>query len=112
MFRQKEWSFTGASGTRHRFAILPKSDGLPQSPGVFILAYTHPRGHMAGWQVNPLFIGHADNMRSALDNEVSLDQDQGTLWNSNFVLLESDASVRENCVRDLKLHTATSHMAG
>jgi hypothetical protein len=49
MFRQKEWSFTGASGTIYVFSMRPKSDGLPQSAGVYIQAYTRPRGHMAGW---------------------------------------------------------------
>lgn len=101
MFKQKEWSFTGASGTKYIFSILPKSQSLPPSPGIFILAYTHPRGHMAGWQVNPLFISHADNMCVTLDDGVRLDRDQGAMWNCNFVLLESDPSVREMCVRDL-----------
>lgn len=106
MFRQKEWPFTGASGTEYLFSILPKSEGLPNSAGIFILAYTHPRGHAAGWEVNPLFIGHADDMNSALDAEAILDRDQIPLWNCNFVLLESDASARERCARDLKSRTS------
>jgi len=103
MFRQTKWSFTGVSGTDYLFTILPKSEGLPQSSGIFILAYTHPRGHMAGWQVNPLFIGHAENMGLMLKSEVRLDQEWRGTWNCNFVLLESVASVREMCVCDLNL---------
>jgi|GEM_PF-1043983 len=101
MFRQTKWSFTGASGTEYLFTILPKSEGLPQASGLFILAYTHPRGHMAGWQVNPLFIGHAENMELMLENEVMLDRDWRGIWNCNFVLWEPVASVREMCVCDL-----------
>jgi hypothetical protein len=58
---------------------------------------------MAGWQVNPLFIGHAENMRLMLENEVRLESDWRDIWNCNFVLLEPDISVREMCVCDLNL---------
>lgn len=102
MFRQKEWPFLGASGAKYLFSIRPKSAGPDRGPGVFILAYTHPRGHLAGWRVNPLLIGHAEDMRAALENEVELHKDQAPLWNSIFVLPESSASARETCVRDLK----------
>ncbi|WP_022660454.1 hypothetical protein [Paucidesulfovibrio longus] len=103
MFKEKKWSLTGASGAEYHFDILPKSQELPQSPGVFILAYTHPRGHVAGWAVNPLLVSHADNMRRALASEAELSRDRKFLWNSNLVLLESDASARETCVRDLHI---------
>jgi hypothetical protein len=106
MFRIKEWSFTGASGAEYHFDILPKSEGLPPSAGVFILAYTHPRGHMAGWEVNPLLMSHAEDMRRALADEAELSRDQEFLWNSTLVLLESDAPAREMCVRDLEMRTS------
>ena len=95
MFRQKKWSFTGASGAKYDFSILSKSEGLPEEPGIFVQAYVHLRGHLAGWQVTPLFIGHGDNLCSDLAGEMALDNDQRYLWNSNFVLLESDAAARE-----------------
>lgn len=103
MFKRKDWIFTGTSGTEYRFTLHPKSEGIPATPGVFILAYTHPCGHMAGWRVQPLFIGHAGNMRVALDAEVEPARDQSPLWNSNFVLSEADRLEREKCVRDLGL---------
>jgi len=106
MFRQQKWTFTGASGMKYNFSMMPKSEGLPQAAGVFILAYSHPRGHMAGWQANPLLIVQAKDMSLALDREVELDADQNILWNSNFVLLESDPSAREQCVHDLKMRGA------
>jgi len=103
MFKQEKWSFTGASGTEYTFSILPKSEGLPQAPGVFILAYTHPRGHMAGWQVNPLMIDQAEDMRLALESAGGLDSDRMSIWNSNFVLLEAVDSDRKKCVHDLEI---------
>ncbi|AMK12395.1 MAG: hypothetical protein AB7E51_05290 [Pseudodesulfovibrio sp.] len=102
MFRQREWSFTGTSGKQYRFGIHPKSEKLPSAPGVYILAYTHPRGHLAGWQANPLHVGHADDLTLALEDEVPLDHDRTPLWNSTFVLLESAPSARRACVRDLE----------
>ena len=106
MFSKKQWSFTGASGAEYFFSIYPKSKELPRAPGVYIQAYVHLRGHLAGWQVNPLFIGHADDICSALDGDVELDSDQRFIWNCNFVLLESDAAAREACVRDLEAQGA------
>lgn len=102
MFRKNTWSLTGASGTEYTFTIHRKADGLPESPGVFILAYTHLRGHMAGWQVNPLRVAHSENMSTTLVNEMGLAPDQTHLWNSNFVLLIDSPSVREACARDLE----------
>lgn len=99
MFKQREWPFIGESGTQYRFSILPKSKGLPPKPGVFILAYVHPRGHRAGWQVNRLHVEHADDMRAALDR---LDGgDQPDLWNCTFVRPEADETARERCAHDL-----------
>jgi hypothetical protein len=103
MFGQKEWLFTGASGTKYLFTHLPKSEGLPHSAGVFILAYTHPRGHMAGWQMNPLHIGHSKDMARALEAGADLGGEDPILWNSSFVLLESTPSIREECAHDLKM---------
>lgn len=105
MFKQKKWPFTGASGTEYVFSILRKSDRLPQSPGVFILAYTHPRGHLAGWEVKPLRIGQSDDISASLERETGLDADQKAMWNSVFVLPEPDANTREACVRDLNNHS-------
>ncbi|KAB1442809.1 hypothetical protein [Pseudodesulfovibrio senegalensis] len=102
MFRQEEWIFSGASGAHYRFSIRTKKSGLPQAPGVVMLAYTHPRGHMAGWQVNPLFIGHADDMSRIPESEVDPHSKQMALWNSCFLLPESLAAAREACVLDLE----------
>jgi hypothetical protein len=103
MIRQDEWTFTGASGTEYSFTLYPKSAGLPPSAGVFILAYTHLRGHMGGWQANPLLIGQGENMSSALTAEAEQHAVRSFIWNSNYVLLEPDSSVREECVRDLEM---------
>lgn len=103
MIRQDEWYFTGASGTKYLFTLHPKKERLPPSGGVFILAYTHLRGHMGGWQANPLLIRQSEDMSSALATEVELDADWSIIWNSNFVLQEDDRSLRERCVRDLEM---------
>jgi hypothetical protein len=101
MIGHDEWTFTGASGKEYTFTLYPKSEGLPPSAGVFILAYTHLRGHMAGWQTNPLRIGQGENMSLALTTEMKQEADKSFIWNSNLVLLEPNASAREECVRDL-----------
>jgi hypothetical protein len=102
MIPQDEWTFTGVSGKEYIFTLYPKSQGLPASAGVFILAYTHLRGHMAGWQANPLHIAQGENMSLALRAETEQDAEKTFIWNSNFVHLESDSSARSECVRDLE----------
>jgi len=103
MFKRKEWLFTGKSGSEYTFSISPKSSELPASPGVLIMAYTHPRGHRAGWQVNVLGVVHCDN----LQDEVSIVSDQDcireTEWNCNYYLADLDDHSRSNLVQDLKL---------
>ena len=103
MIKQDEWTFTGASGTEYTFTLYPKNEELPPSAGVFILAYTHLRGHMGGWRANPLLFGQSGDMSLSLTDEIRQDADKTFIWNSNFVLLEPDASAREECVRDLKM---------
>jgi hypothetical protein len=103
IFRHSKWIFTGASGATHLFSILPKSAEPPDGPGVFILAYVHPRGHLAGWRATPLHIGHAPDMRRALA-DVALDSDRKPLWNCTFVRPEPLAPARQACARDLALH--------
>lgn len=102
MFRKEKWIFTGSSGTEYLFFIRAKKQVLPQAPGVVMLAYTHPRGHMAGWQVNPLFMDHARDMSLILESGAGPDSESLALWNSCFVLAEPDAAAREACLSDLE----------
>ena len=106
MFKQKKWPFAGASGTEYVFTILSKSKGLPRASGVFMLAYARPRGHMAGWQVTPLCIRHADDMQLSHQNGEGQKSDMDATWNCNFVLLEPDASAREKCACDLNARSS------
>ncbi|QJB55609.1 hypothetical protein [Pseudodesulfovibrio sp. zrk46] len=101
MFKKEKWTFTGATGKEYVFTISSKSEGLLSTPGVFIQAYTHLRGHMAGWQVNPLHLAHSENMGAALDAS-ELSDDDVALWNCNYVLMNGDEAAREEVVRDLR----------
>lgn len=102
MYNLREWTFIGASGAKYAFSCLAKSEELPQSPGVFILAYAHPKGHMAGWQVHPLLISHAENIHAAFDNGAKLSDAHIPIWNCDLVMLEASISIREKCVQDLQ----------
>lgn len=102
MYKLKEWTFTGASGTKYQFSNLAKSDELPQSPGILILGYAHPRGHLAGWQVHPLQIHHSDNIHATFANSIEQQATQLPLWNCNLILLEPSSSAREESVKDLE----------
>ena len=101
MFKTKEWEFTGTSGKKYTFELFPKSGALPETAGIFILAYTHPRGHLAGFQVNTLSMGESDNVQEAVTNHGSPECLFEGCWNSNFVLRLDDTRKRTEYLTDL-----------
>jgi hypothetical protein len=100
MFKTEKWRFDGASGAQHTFSISPKSHEFPALPGVLILAYTHPRGHRAGWQVNVLHVGYGDNLRTIA---TPLDQEclHENSWNCKYFLVEPNEHARRQIFLDL-----------
>lgn len=101
MFRQKEWQFSGQSGEQYSFNLCSKSDELPVGGGIYIAAYTHPRGHRAGFQVNVLRLGAVENLRSAM---AALRDDaclQEECWNCIFILELAASDRRQACFEDL-----------
>ncbi|SMF20216.1 hypothetical protein [Desulfovibrio gilichinskyi] len=101
MFRQDKWSFTGGLGTEYFFEIKKKSSTLPPSGGVYIFSYTHPRGHLAGFEVHPLYIGQTDNLETTLPAPPKLKCITDECWNCTYILLIDDEQARINCVHDL-----------
>lgn len=106
MFRQEKWSFAGGSGTEYFFEIKKKSAALPASGGVYILSYTHPRGHLAGFEVHPLYLGQTDNLKTTISTPPELKCITDECWNCSYILLIDDEQVRIDCMKDLlkKIH--------
>lgn len=101
MFKQKAWLFEGDSGTHYTFEIYSKKSELPKTGGIFILAYTHPRGHLAGYQVHTLSMGVTDNLQleiAALPQQKCL---QDECWNSTFILRLDEPETRSESLKDL-----------
>ncbi len=101
MFKQEKWSFTGDSGIEYLFEIKMKSSTLPPSGGVYILSYTHPRGHLAGFEAHPLYIGQTDNLNKTLSAPAQLKCITDECWNCTYILSAEDGQARINCVQDL-----------
>ena len=78
---EKEWLFKGASETNYTFEIYSKKALLPEAGGIFILAYNHPKGHLAGYQVNTLSMGETDNLQLAITNLPQQECLRGGCWN-------------------------------
>lgn len=66
MYVDEQLKLIGISGKTYTFEVYPKSAQLPETGGIFIVTYMHPRGHLAGCQVNPLHIGVADNLQAVV----------------------------------------------
>ncbi len=102
MFRQKQWNFKGGSGKDYTFEIFKKKADFPTSGGVYIFAYTHLKGHIAGFAVNTLHIGQTDNlkkMHSAPPHQQCLITN---CWNCTYVLhSDEDIQNRQTIVEDL-----------
>ena len=49
MYVGDELELTGVSGKTYTFKIYPKSAQHPETGGIFIVSYMHPRGHLAGF---------------------------------------------------------------
>lgn len=101
MFRQSEWIFKGSSGKEYKFKIYSKSSEQPEQSGIFILAYTHPRGHLSGFETHPLYIGQSDNLRKTLSDPPQKECVNKECWNCTYMLLIDDPTLRDEYLQDL-----------
>ncbi|WP_421902717.1 hypothetical protein [Maridesulfovibrio sp.] len=101
MFKQKEWLFSGKSGEKHHFGIFAKTRPIPEYGGIYILAYTHPRGHRAGFKVNMLYVGETDNFRKRLADPPQADCLWDGCWNCIYLLKLDDTDGRKVTLADL-----------
>nr|WP_320012316.1 hypothetical protein [uncultured Desulfobulbus sp.] len=98
---ESTWSLNGKSGTRYSFTVITKSGHLPQSGGILLPVYAHPRGHRAGFQVNALGVHTANDMeatRASLSKHQELTEQ---CWNYTLVLEESDPDKQLQIAEDL-----------
>lgn len=101
MFRQKKWFFKGRSGTEYVFEIYSKSSGHPTNGGIYMLTYTHPRGHLAGFEVQILSIGESDNLRKAVTDHPRRECLRKECWNCIYLLEMEDSDKRKAVLNDL-----------
>lgn len=103
---QKTFEFRGISGKTYRFDVFSKSAKLPETGGVLILTYSHPRGHLAGIQVNVLRMEIATNLNSAVIDLSQDDNLQKECWNYTCAICLDDPKIREQYIKDLS-HTTS-----
>lgn len=101
MLMKKNWVFEGESGKKYTFELFSKSAHLPEEGGIYILTYTHPRGHLAGFQINILCVAGTDNLSVAVSDLQGRDSLLKRCWNYNYILCIDDTDTRKQCLRDL-----------
>ncbi|WP_319759031.1 hypothetical protein [Maridesulfovibrio sp.] len=101
MFKQKEWIFTGKSGKEYHFGIFAKTRPIPEYGGIYILSYTHPRGHRSGFQVNMLYAGAAENFKEILADPPKQDCLWEGNWNCIYLLKFPDQTEKNHVLADL-----------
>lgn len=93
--------FTGKSGKQYTFELYSKSAPLPEAGGIYILTYTHPRGHLAGVQINILEIGKTENLNLSVAGLQRCKRLKDQCWNYNYILCIDDPESRDACLIDL-----------
>ena len=101
MFMEKTWSLAGKNGRQYTFEVSSKSAALPDSGGIYIPVYAHPRGHLAGFQVSLLGMGETADLQLTVSglqqHRCLLDQ----CWNYTLILRMVDAKKRKKTLSDL-----------
>ncbi|EPR43656.1 hypothetical protein dsx2_2273 [Desulfovibrio sp. X2] len=62
----EETTLTGASGRAYPFRIFSLKEDFDPTPALYLLGYRHPKGHIAGYNVVPLYLGLAEDLRREL----------------------------------------------
>ena len=93
--------FTGESGKQYNFELHSKSAPLPVTGGIYILTYTHPRGHLAGVQINILDIGKTENLNLSVTGLQQSEPLKEQCWNYNYIRCIDDPESRDACLKDL-----------
>lgn len=101
MFKHKNYFFKGKSGKEYSFVIFAKTRPIPESGGVYILTYTHPRGHRAGYKVNMLYAGETENLREELAEPAQADCLWDGNWNCIHLLEIEDSKEKKEVLADL-----------
>ncbi|WP_027180158.1 hypothetical protein [Maridesulfovibrio bastinii] len=101
MFNKKDWIFEGESGEQYTFQIFSKNSELPESGGIYILSYTQPRGHAAGFSVTVLSIGSSKNLRTAVAVPQDIECLKENCWNSIYLLEVEDEIEKSKILADL-----------
>ena len=101
MYVEEQLELTGISGQTYTFKVYPKSAQLPETGGIFIVTYMHPRGHLAGFQVNHLHIGVANNLQAVVHDLKKEDRFLKKCWNYTCTMNLNTPSTRDAYFADL-----------
>ena len=101
MLMTKSWVFTGKSKKKYTFELYSKSAQLPEVGGIYILAYAHPRGHLAGFQINILCMGETVNLNATVSELQHREDLLKQCWNYNYILCLDDPGTRAEYLKDL-----------
>ncbi len=102
MERPQEWTFRGRTGKDYTFKVKGLSENLPGKPGIVILSYLHPNGHMAGFSAKPIKAAHGPDIRIAAETAITETDSTDAYYNCACVLLMGgDEEEREAIVEDI-----------
>lgn len=109
MHIQNSIDLKSATGKTYTFDLYHKSAQLPENGGIYILTYCHPRGHVAGLQVNTLHIGATDNINSTVAGFREDKVMQEKPWNYTGIISIEQKGIRLEYLKDLTDNISDPH---
>lgn len=102
MERPQEWTFKGKTGKDYTFKVIGLSEELPGKPGIVILTYLHPNGHMAGFSAKPIKAAQGPNINIAAKTAMTETDSTDAYYNCACILvMKGDEEERKSIVEDI-----------
>ncbi|WP_461210936.1 hypothetical protein [Desulfocurvus sp. DL9XJH121] len=102
------WTLAGASGRDYAFTVHGRGARFRAVGAVFVLGYLHPRGHLAGFVLHPLYVGQTSDLARTLAAPPHGDCLRAQCWNCVCALA---TGAGEDERRDAMLDLLAAHHA-
>lgn len=97
-YQPKKWQVR-VGEKLYPFVTYTKREAISCQQGVYIFAYTHLRGHLAGYQLNILKVTQAENFHQAVQGGDALAALEQRHWNSVYFLDLPDSEEKNLLVK-------------
>ena len=95
------WTASVASGREYLFRVYKRDAPFKAEPALYLLGYHHPKGHVGGNTVDPIYLGMTDDLAARLQDHPHPDCLRYEMFNAVCVVQDVAPEERMDCLRDL-----------